>query len=136
MDILDTLENKLRQQLKDNPSLILPNADNVLVDERKYTHYLFGGSNEDGLIKGRLITKKLGYNISNYHEFDKKIKQAVKEFPAVFKTASEYGNLYEIVSVIHGLTGDKAKVVIGAIIITDISQVTSIYIKEVKITEV
>ena len=62
----------------------------------KYTNYLFGGNDERGLNKGRLITRILGYNINNYLEFDKKVKQAVAEFPATYKKGNEFGDAYEI----------------------------------------
>ena len=129
---LDKLEQDLKEQLKNNPKLLLPGAHNITIAEKKYTQYLFGGTNQGGLIKGKLITSELGYGISNYKEFDGKIKQAVMEFPAKYKSTIEFGDIYEINSVIAGLKDKKARVIIGALVDRETSKVTSIYIKDVK----
>lgn len=132
MESIDELEKSLKHKLKENPELLLPNAHNVQIDERKYTHYLFGGDFQSGLNKGSLITRYLGYGLSNYKEFDKKIKAAVLEFPAIFKGTTLYGDSYEIITVIKGLTERKAKVVLGARVDSENSKIVTIYIKEVK----
>ena len=129
---LDKLEQELKEQLKHNPKLLLPGAHNITIAESKYTRYLFGGTNQSGLIKGKLITSELGYGISNYKEFDEKIKKAVTEFPAKYKSTIEFGDIYEINSVISGLKDKKARVIIGALVDRETSKVTSIYIKDVK----
>jgi hypothetical protein len=130
--LLDKLETKLREQLKNNPQLLLPYAHTITIAEGKYTKYLFGGTDEKGLNKGRLITRVLGYDINNYLEFDKKIKQAVLDFPAIFKRRNEFGDVYQIDSVIMGIVGRKARVVIGALVDRETSKVTTIYIKDIK----
>ncbi|MCL2630133.1 MAG: hypothetical protein FWD49_01250 [Firmicutes bacterium] len=130
--LLNKLELKLKEQLKNNPQLLLPYAHTINVAEAKYTNYLFGGSDERGLNKGRLIARILGYNIGNYLEFDKKIKQAVLEFPAIFKKGNEFGDVYEVDTVITGIIGRKARVLIAALVDRETSKVTTIYIKDVK----
>lgn len=129
---LETLERHLKQKLKDNPQLLLPNAHNVYIDERKYTEYLFGGIDERGLNKGRLITNLLGYGLHNYRQFDKVVKRAVTEFPAALKRQDSRGAAYEVITVITGLIGRKAKVVIAAFVDLTNARVTTVYIKEVK----
>lgn len=59
-----------------NPNLALPNAAAATVENRKFTHYLFGGTNEKGLAKGRAFTSRLGYDINNY---DKLIDEMLKK---------------------------------------------------------
>jgi hypothetical protein len=106
-----------------------------VIDERKYTGYLFGGNFERGLNKGRLITKVLGYDINNYKLFDSKIKAAVMEFPAKLKAIDAHGVTYEIMSVLQGETGRKAPVLLGAKVKKENSHITTIYIVEIKEAE-
>jgi hypothetical protein len=137
---IDEYEAELRQKLKDDPSLLLPFADSITIAPEKYTKYLFGGDIESGLNKGRTIDRVLGYNINNYQEFDAKVKQAVKEFPA-YKIESldfmdgdihVYGDTYELITVIKGLKNRKAAVTVAAFVDPATSKVTSIYIEEIK----
>lgn len=128
---LDALEAYLKQKLKDNPQLLLPNAHNVYVDERKYLKYLFGGSNKKGLTKGALITKILGYGLHNYRQLDSAVRKAISEFPARFRAITAFGVDYEIVVILKGITKPKAKVILGALVDKSNSRVTSIYIKEI-----
>lgn len=132
MERIDELELRLKEELKKHPELLLPNAHTVQIDERKYTHYLFGGDFSEGRNKGRLITSYLGYGIDNYKEFDDKVKKAVQSFPARFRGQTEFGDSYEIITVIQGLLGRKAKVVLGALVDKTNSKIVTIYIKEVK----
>ena len=71
-----------RNKLLKNPNLALPDVDNATIAKEKFTRYLFGGENKDGLIKGELIDKKLGYNINNYKDFEKEILKQAKSSKA------------------------------------------------------
>jgi len=55
-----------RSKPKNNSGLKLPNAEKATIAEDKFTKYLFDGDSPKGLLKGELITKKLGYNFNNY----------------------------------------------------------------------
>ena len=129
---IEEFEKILLIRLLDNPNLRLPNADEFVIEESKYTAYLFGGTTEIGLIKGRLIDKILGYNITNYKLFDRKIKDAVKIFPATLKETNEFGNRYEIYVVIEGLKDRKAVVLISAQYDIVNTHLVTAYIKNVK----
>ena len=51
----------------------------ITIEKNKFEKYLFGGNNESGLNKGKLIEKRLGYNIDNYKEFEKEILKRLKK---------------------------------------------------------
>lgn len=72
---------KLRNEAISNPQNVI--KDIYIVDE-KYTKYLFDGENRDGLIKGELIDKILGYNKDNYKQFDTLIKENISKYPKRF----------------------------------------------------
>lgn len=129
------LDYKRRKKLIDNPNLLLPNVDKATIDNRKFTEYLFGGTNEDGLIKGKLITKKLGYDITNYREFEKEILIRVKKYPAKLKSNSKYGKSYEIRTFFYNRDENIINVEIGWQVKGEKTHLTSIYINEVKESE-
>lgn len=125
------IDYKRRKKLIDNPNLILPNVDEATIDDRKFTEYLFGGTNKDGLIKGRLINNKLGYNINNYKEFAKEILIRAKKYPAKLKSTGKYGSKYETRTIFYGKNGEPVNVEIGWLVNGDKTHLTSIYINEV-----
>ncbi len=125
------IDYKRRKKLIDNPNLLLPNVDKASIDNRKFTEYLFGGKNEDGLIKGRLINKKLGYSINNYKEFEKEILIRAKKYPAKLKSTGKYGLKYETRTFFYGTNGEPVNVEIGWLVKDDKTHLTSIYINEV-----
>ena len=125
------IDYKRRKKLIDNPNLILPNVDEATIDDRKFTEYLFGGTNKDGLIKGRLINNKLGYNINNYKEFAKEILIRARIYPAKLKSTSKYGLKYETRTIFYGENGEPVNVEIGWLVNGDKTHLTSIYINEV-----
>ena len=57
------LDYRRRNELSNHPELKLPDADKAVVSESKFTKYLFGGNNKDGLPKGKNFEERLGYNI-------------------------------------------------------------------------
>ena len=107
----------------------------IFVYEKKYTKYLFGGKNEKGLIKGKLINDILGYNIDNYLDFDKLLKDNIAFFPSVYKGTNNYGDRYEGNMVLRGLKGRQAKLTIGVLFKTDKYKLTSVYINKLKDSE-
>src|SRR5699024_11552757 len=58
-----------RLRLKEHPELKLPNLDNMVFPEPKFTKYLFSPGHEKGWAKGKNITDKLGYSIDNYKDY-------------------------------------------------------------------
>lgn len=123
---------KLQNKVVHNPQNVI---DNINIAEDKYTKYLFGGSNKDGLIKGELINNVLGYNIDNYKEFDKLIKDNINKFPKQFKGNDKYGDKYEVNMVLKGLKERQAKLTIGTRCINNKYNLSSVYISKLKESE-
>ena len=63
------LDYKRRAELLQNPKKKLPNAENTILPEGKFTKYLFDGEHSNGLAKGKAISSRLGYSIENWKEF-------------------------------------------------------------------
>lgn len=129
---LISLDYRRRTKLIDNPELKLPNAESSTIAESKFTKYLFDGDNEKGKNKGRLITKRLGYDISNYTQFEKEIKERSIFNPTNHKTTDQYGDKYEQKMVMYGVVNNPTNVVVGWNVKGDKTHLTSVYIKEVK----
>ena len=89
------LDYRRRNKLINNPELLLPNVDSAIIDDRKFTNYLFGGNHEKGLIKGRLITKELGYDINNYPDFESEILKRIKLYPSNYVDSNNFGQRFE-----------------------------------------
>lgn len=126
------LDYKRRSDLLEHPEKRLQNAEKVMLPEGKFTNYLFGGNNEDGLPKGRNFDERLGYNIDNWKLLQKEISRKALEYPAVFKGNAGFGEKYEQKMILYGLKGKPANVVVGWIRRPDETvSMTSAYIKEV-----
>ena len=120
---------KLRNEVKHNPANVVKS---ITVAQEKYTRYLFDGTNEDGLVKGRLITEVLGYDKTNYTEFDKLLKDNISSFPKHHKETTKYGVKYEVNMVLKGKKDRQAKITVGIIKKDDEYKLTSAYIDELK----
>lgn len=126
------LDYRRRKELSDHPELKLPDADKAVVPDGKFTKYLFGGNNKDGLPKGRNFEERLGYNIDNWKMLQKEIQGRASEYPVTFKGNEGFGNRYEQKIILYGLKGKPANVVVGWIHRPDgTMSMTSTYIKEV-----
>ncbi len=126
------LDYSRKNRLITKPDLALPNVNKAMIDENKYTKYLFDGNNEKGLIKGELITKRLGYDINNYKKFEKEILEVSKLNPAKLKKETEFGYKYEQKVVMYGIKDKPTNVVIGWNVKDDKTHLTTIYVKEVE----
>lgn len=126
------LDYKRRNELIRHPELKLPNAENAVLPEGKFTKYLLGGNNEKGLAKGKAFTSRLGYDINNWEKLQEEIRQGVSKYPAADKGSSEFGTKYEQKMILYGMKETPANVIVGWIKKTDGSiNMTSAYIKEV-----
>lgn len=123
---------KLRSETISNPQNVVKD---ISIAEEKYTKYLFDGENKDGLIKGELIDKILGYNKDNYKQFDALLKENISKYPRRFKGEDKYGQKYEINMVIKGLKNKQAKLTIGSRFINNEYKLSSVYINEIKESE-
>lgn len=123
---------KLRLEARHNPDNVVKT---MTVAPEKYTKYLFDGTNEKGLTKGRLITDVLGYDKTNYEKFDKLLKDNISSFPRRYKETDEYGDKYTVNMVLKGRKGRQAKVTVGLINNSDEGteyKLTSVYIDKLK----
>lgn len=126
------LDYQRRTELLENPDRKLPNAENAILPEGKFTKYLLGGDIERGLAKGRAFTKRLGYSLENWKELQNEIQQGIEKYPAENKGQIEYGTKYEQKMILYGKKGTPANVIVGWLLKPDGSiAMTSAYIKEV-----
>jgi len=121
-----------RKRLIDNPELKLPNIEKATIADEKFTKYLFGGVNKNGLNKGRLITKRLGYNISNYKEFKADILKRAAFNPSIRKADGKYGAKYEQQAIFYNKDMVPTNAIIGWQVQGDKTHLSTIYVKEVK----
>ena len=126
------LDYERRTELLKNPDKKLPNAENAILPEGKFTKYLFDGEHSNGLAKGRAISSRLGYIIENWHEFRDAIQKGAVKYPAVKKESDGHGQRYEQKMVLMGLKNNPANVVVGWIQRPNGEvSMTSAYLKEV-----
>ena len=126
------LDFERRTELLKNPDKKLPNAENAILPEGKFTKYLFDGEHSNGLAKGRAISSRLGYSIENWQEFRDAIQKGAVKYPAVKKESDGHGQRYEQKMVLMGLKNNPANVVVGWIQRPNGEvSMTSAYLKEV-----
>ena len=126
------LDYQRQNALVKNPETALPNALSATADNRKFTEYLFGGTNERGLAKGAAFTSRLGYDIDNYDKLKDEILKKASKYPSVFKETSIYGDKYEQKMILYGLNDKSANVIVGWQVNTEKTWLTSAYMKELK----
>ena len=125
------LDCRRRNKLLSHPELRLPNAENAILPEGKFTKYLFGGTNADGLSKGKAFESRLGYNSQNWKELKMEIKKRASLYPVTHKGNVGFGDKYEQKIVLYGKKGRPANAVGGWIHKPDGTiSMTSAYIKE------
>lgn len=131
-DMLKT-DYRRRNTLRLHPEKALPEMPTTNLPELKFTKYLFGGENPDGLAKGTAFESRLGYNADNWKELQREIKAAAPKYPATIKGSNEYGVNYEQKIVLYGKNGTPANVVVAWFkdIEKDEMRMVSAYIKEV-----
>lgn len=126
------LDYRRRNELLEHPEKRLPGAENAVLPDRKFTHYLFGGSDERGLAKGRAFCSRLGYDKEGWQELQADIKARVILYPCTYKANNGYGDLYEQKMILYGKAGKPANVIVGWIQRPgEPISMTSTYIKEV-----
>lgn len=130
------LDYSRRNRLIEHPELKLPNVNLATIDGRKFTEYLFGGTNKDGLIKGQLITEKLGYNLDNYLDFKREIIKRATINPSTFKRSTKYGDKYETRAIFRGKKDSLVNIEIGWNVKDGKTHMVTLYINEVKKYEI
>ncbi len=125
------LDYRRRRRLQLDPALALPNAQAATAADAKFTGYLFGGSNPDGLAKGAAFRSRLGYDATNWHTLQKEILRKASLYPSRFKGEDQHGKSYEQKIVVNGLLGTPANVIVGWKTKDGETWMASAYIKEV-----
>ena len=127
------LDYQRRNELLQHPELKLPNAENAILPEPKFTKYLFDENSEKGYPKGRAFTDRLGYGIDNWQKLQKALKEGTTQYPATFKGNEGFGDRYEQKMVLYGLKDTPANVIVAWIKKADgTTKLTSTYIREAK----
>lgn len=125
------LDYQRRNEILQHPELKLPNAENAILPEAKFTRYLFDENSEKGYAKGKAFIDRLGYSIDNWQKLQKALKQGATKYPAMFKGNAGFGDKYEQKMILYGLKDTPANVIVGWILKPDNTlALTSAYIKE------
>lgn len=127
------LDYRRRNELLAHPEMKLPNAEDVVLPDTKFTKYLLGGDNAKGLAKGKAFTSRLGYDINNWESLQKELREGALKYPATYKGETEYGEKYEQQMVLYGKNNTPANVIVGWMHKPDdVVSMSSAYIKEAK----
>nr|DAV10357.1 MAG TPA: minor capsid protein [Caudoviricetes sp.] len=127
------LDYQRRHELLERPELKLPNAENAILPEPKFTKYLFDEKSEKGYPKGRAFTNRLGYGAENWQELQEVLKQGAMKYPAQYVDNNGYGDRYVQKMILYGKKGTPANVIVAWLKNTDgTTKLTSAYIKEMK----
>ena len=129
------LDYKRRSRLAAHPELALPDSGGAAAAASKFSQYLFGGENEDGLAKGAAFASRLGYTAQNWQKLRTEIIKKSAQYPARAKGLDEHGQRYEQKIVLNGLKGKPANVVVGWINKDGQTKMTTAYIKEADFDE-
>lgn len=120
------------ERLKQKPELALPNASEAVIEEGKFTKYLFSPENKRGYAKGVAFTSRLGYDINNWKELQKELLASAKIFPARKTGDRGHGMTYEQKVVLRGKNGNLANAIVAWIEERGRPRMVTVYIKEVK----
>ena len=116
-----------------HPELKLPNAENAILPEPKFTKYLFDENSVKGYPKGKAFADRLGYSIDNWQKLRDELKQGAKKYSAQYVDNNGYGDRYVQKMIIYGEKGTPANVIVAWLRKTDGTiNLTSAYIKETK----
>lgn len=85
------MDYQRRNELLEHPELKLPNAENAILPEPKFTKYLFDENSEKGYPKGRAFTDRLGYGKDNWQKLQKALKDGAPRYPAQYVDNNGYG---------------------------------------------
>lgn len=127
------LDYQRRNELLEHPELKLPNAENAILPEPKFTKYLFDENSEKGYPKGRAFTDRLGYGTENWQKLQEALKNGASKYPAQYVDNNGYGDRYVQKMILYGEKGTPANVIVAWLKNIDgTTKLTSAYIKEAK----
>ena len=110
--------------------ILLPNYQEAIIPEEKFTKYALNINNPRGKDKAIAFEKALGYNLNNSDKLVENIRNNLNKFNAVEKPDKGYGKIYEIIMTLTGENGKVANVKTGWIIDknTGETRLTSAYV--------
>lgn len=127
------MDYQRQKELLEHPELKLPNAETAILPEPKFTKYLFDENSQKGYPKGRAFTDRLGYEMGNWQELQKALKQGAVKYPAQYVDNNGYGDRYVQKMILYGKKETPANVVVAWLRTEDgTTKLTSAYIKEAK----
>ena len=127
------LDYQRRNELLQHPERKLPNAENAILPEPKFTKYLFDKNSKSGYPKGKAFTSRLGYDESNWKKLQQEIRYRSTKYPAQHVDNNGYGDRYVQKMILYGQKDTPANVVVAWIKKPDGTVgMTSAYIKEAK----
>ena len=127
------LDYQRRNELLQHPERKLPNAENAILPEPKFTKYLFDKNSKSGYPKGKAFTSRLGYDESNWKKLQQEIRYRSTKYPAQHVDNNGYGDRYVQQMILYGQKDTPANVVVAWIKKPDGTiGMTSAYIKEAK----
>lgn len=129
---LKDIATKRQEQLISHPELALPNAENAIIEEKKFSMYIFNAGNEWGYAKGSNFTKVLGYDINNYDLLIDEISKNRFLYPVIHKGSNDYGDSYEQKQVVKGINGRLANVIVAWKVSGEDTYLTTLMIKELR----
>ena len=95
----------------DSGIMKLPKYKEAVLPDAKFSQYAL--NSEKDANKARAFQKALGYNLSNYEDLIRNIKEHLPEYEATPKGNRGYGMTYEVILELEGPNGKKAKVLTG-----------------------
>lgn len=133
--IIGVLNDFLETESQMSPEQLLPNYENAVIPEEKFTKYAL---DPDGKAPDKAIAfeKALGYNKSNYQRLISNVKRNLPRYKATLRQRNQYGQRYQVIMRLTGLNGKTANVLTSWIVDarTGETRLTSIYVtkKEVE----
>lgn len=129
---LTKLDYQRRRKLMENQDLKLPNSSTAVIDNRKFTEYLFSESSKSGYPKGKLISNRFGYDKTNYSTFKEEILKRSSLYPATNRGNNGYGDSYEQKIVMYNDKGKPYNFVVGWFVKGNETKMSTIMIKGIK----
>ena len=91
-------------------------VDNVIINQRKLTHYALDYNSPKGKHKAVLFEKLLGFTKENYTKLLHQLEIKSLQADATFHTEDQYGKRYTVDVLVEGIEGQKVTVKTGWLI--------------------
>lgn len=106
-------------------------ADGIVIDPRKFTHYVLNLNSPRGKNKAILFEKILGFTKKNYGALLLQIENKALQAEAVFHSEDKFGKRYVVDLLIEGTQGQQATVRTGWLVSSqdDKAHLVTLFIK-------